>query len=94
MPEDFDRRNFIRRASMGAAAVGALTVAGGSVLGDVASAVAATPKAASTSELLDGSDVIAHVVNARTGEISILVGTREIQYRNRDLAQQLIRATK
>jgi hypothetical protein len=95
MSEDFDRRSFMRRTSMGAAAVGALTVAGGSVFGDVASASAATPKAEPTHEaVLDGSDVIAHVVNARTGEISILAGTKETKYIDRDLAQKLIRAAQ
>jgi hypothetical protein len=92
LPDNFDRRSFIRRTSMGAAAVGALTVAGG-VFGDVASANAATAKP-TPHEVLDGSDVIAHVVDARTGEISILAGTQEITLINRDLAQQLVRATR
>jgi hypothetical protein len=80
---------------MGAAAVGALSVAGESVFGGAATANAAAPKpAAKHQELLDGSDVIAHVVDARTGEISILVGTREITLINREMAQQLVRATR
>jgi hypothetical protein len=91
MPEDFDRRGFIRRASIGAAAVGALTVAGSSVLGD-ASASAAPKKA--NEPVLDGSDVIAHVVDARTGEMSILVGEREVKVHNRDLAQQVMRVAR
>jgi hypothetical protein len=95
VPEDFDRRNFMRRASMGAAAVGALSVAGGSILGGAASADAATPPAAAPEgPVLDGSDVIAQVVDARAGVISILVGTREIKYVDRDLAQKLMRATQ
>jgi hypothetical protein len=99
--EDFDRRSFIRRTSMGAAAAGALAVTGAGILGEASSASAATPKTAApkTAEshdeaLLEGSDVLAQVVNARTGEISILVGTREIKYINRGLAQELMRAAK
>jgi hypothetical protein len=83
----------MRRTSMGAAAAGALTVVGGSVFGDVASANAAAPKVAEKHhDVIEGSNVIAHVVNARTGEISILAGTKEIKYVNRELAQQIMRA--
>ena len=75
---------------MGAAAVGAMTVAGGSVLAEPA--LASTPhRANSAHPVVDGSDVIAHVINARTGELTILAGDREFKVVDRDLAQRLIR---
>jgi hypothetical protein len=94
MPENLDRRGFIRRASMGAVAVGAASVAGTGFLGDMSSANAATPAATRHEDILDGADVLAQVVNARTGEMSILVDEREIKFYDRDLAQKLIRATR
>lgn len=95
MTDNLDRRHFIRRTSMGAAAVGALAVTGGGVFAAPSAATAAVPAAEPPPEpVLDGSDIVAHVIDARSGQISILVGTREVNYVNRDLAQQLIRATR
>jgi hypothetical protein len=94
MPDNLDRRSFIRRTSMGAAAVGAIAVSGVDLF-SAAPANAATSAAHPVdAPVLDGADVIAHVVNARTGEIAILAGTREIKYVNREMAQQLMRATR
>jgi hypothetical protein len=93
--EDFDRRTLIRRASLGAAATGALTIVGGGLFSGTASASAAPAKAEhKPTDLLDGHDVLVHVLDARTGEISVLHGTREIKFIDRDLAQQLTRITK
>jgi hypothetical protein len=91
--EAVDRRGFIRRVSAGAAAVGTATVVGPALLGD--SRASAVPAARGSDQpVLDGTDVVAHVVDARTGEMSIMVGTREVKLVNRDLAQQLMRATR
>ncbi len=87
MPEDLSRRRFFQQASVGVAAAGALAVGGAGIL-------AAERVHASSGPLLDGSGVIAHVVDAKKGVISILVGTREIIYTNRDMAQELLRATR
>ena len=37
---------------------------------------------------------MAHVVDAKAGKISIFVGTKHIAYTNRDLAQELLKATQ
>ncbi len=91
MPENISRRRFIRRASVSAAAVGAVAAGGTSLLGAAGTADAAP---APEGPVLEGSGVIAHVVDAKKGEISILFGTREVTYTNRDMAQQLLRAAQ
>jgi nitrous oxide reductase len=98
MPTKISRRRFMRDASVGAVAAGAVATGGASLLAPAAGA-ATTHAAAHTatthgSEVRDGSGLIAHVTDARKGEISILVGEREIRYTNRDMAQQLLRAAK
>lgn len=89
MGVDISRRRFFRHASTGAVAAGVLAIGGTGTL-------AAVKQSEGTSDgpLLEGSDVIAHVLDAKKGTISILVGTRSITYTNRDMAQQLLRATQ
>jgi hypothetical protein len=75
--------------------VGALAAGGTGLLSAGSSASAASPKRSESHEpIIDGSDVIAHVVDARRGTISILVGEREITLTNRRLAQELMRAAR
>ncbi len=96
MPE-VTRRQFLRTASIGAAAAGVLAVGGPSLIGAIesgsgtAGAVAGAPGG---SETLDGSDIFARVVDARAGTIKIFVGTRAIDYTNQALAQQLLQAAQ
>ena len=40
------------------------------------------------------NDVVAHVRDARAGLIDVYVGERHVEVRNRDLAAQLIRASR
>ena len=97
MPE-FTRRQFLRRASYGAAATGVLA-AGGAGLFEAAGAAGTAGAASltagrSSGPVLDGSDIFAHVVDARSGEITIFVGTKAVSYKNQALAQQLLRASQ
>lgn len=98
MPENFDRRSFIRRSSLSAAAVGAIGVTGGTILDAATPANAATTDpngdAVKAAPVLEGQDVVVHLHDARTGELSILSGDHEIHTFNRDLAQQLMRAAR
>ena len=95
MPDIISRRRFLRHASLGTAVVGAVAAGGASVFGAAGTASAASASPSSPdAPVLDGSGVIAHVTDARKGEISILVGTREIKYTNRDMAQQLLKAAQ
>ena len=93
---DVTRRQFLRHASIGAATAGALA-AGGTGLFTAITSAGAAPLAFSASPetpALEGSDIFAHVANAKTGEITIFVGTKAVSYTNRDLAQQLLRAAQ
>jgi hypothetical protein len=45
-------------------------------------------------QLRGNEDLVAHVKNARTGEISLFIGHREITIRDRKIAAQLVRATR
>lgn len=96
MPE-VSRRQFLRNASIGAAAAGVLAVGGPSILNSVESVVGATPampSASSEATALEGSDVFARVVDAKAGHIKIFVGTKSVDYTNQALAQQLLRAAQ
>ena len=93
---DLSRRQFLRHASIGAAAAGVAAVGGTAVFTAISSAEAAPLafSASSDTPTLEGSDIFAHVVDAKTGQITILVGTKAVSYTNRDLAQQLLRAAQ
>jgi hypothetical protein len=87
--DDLDRRTFLMRTSLAAAAAG---VAAAVPLG--ASALAAPAAAAAEPDQpVDMPDpVVAHVRDAATGEIALYVGDREVTVRDRRLASQLVKA--
>jgi hypothetical protein len=94
---DVTRRQFLRNASLGAAAAGVLAVGGPSILNAVETTVGATPAALPTTEdmmALEGSDVFARVLDAKAGHIKIFAGTKAIDYTDQALAQKLLRATQ
>jgi len=97
MPEDtpeISRRRFLRGASLGVAA----GVAAAAALPSAASLVAAAQPAsrptgdgASDADLTAvGSDVIAHVRDASTGEIAVIVGDSERVFHDRALVARLL----
>jgi hypothetical protein len=90
------RRHFLRNASIGAAATGVVAAGGLNLLTGAASAGAATPSKATppAGPILEGSGVVAHVVDAKSGQISLFVGTKHINYTNQALAQELLKATR
>ena len=90
---EVSRRQFLRNASVGAAAAGLVAVVGPRIITsldstDLPSAVAAEEA------LLDGADVFARVVDAKAGHIRLFVGTKAIEYTNPALAQELLRAVQ
>jgi len=92
---NISRRHFLRNASIGAAATGVAAAGGLSLLTGVSGADAVTPPPTTPPEpLLEGSGVVAHVVDAKAGTISIFVGTKQIDYTNQALAQELVKATQ
>ncbi|HWE61142.1 MAG TPA: twin-arginine translocation signal domain-containing protein [Chloroflexota bacterium] len=84
------RRGFIKHASVGAATVGAL-----STLPTLATAHAARGIAASDRGHAGLHEPLAAVVrDVRTGEIALLIGTREVIVHDPDLAMRLVKAAR
>jgi hypothetical protein len=42
----------------------------------------------------EGSGIVAHVVDAKSGQMSIYVGTKHVAYTNQALAQELLKASQ
>ena len=84
------RRGFIKKTSAGAATLGALVAVPG--LAEVETA----PEAHAAGRPAAGQHepLIAHVRNRATGEIALLVGTREIVIRDRALVMRLVKAAQ
>lgn len=96
--EPINRRGFFKQAGAAAAVV---TFAGAVAtvplgLGSAIAGASMTkePELTPTEDLRDGEDLVAHVVNARTGEISLFVGHREVTIRDRKVAARLVRAIR
>ena len=93
--DSISRRHFLRTASIGAAATGVVAAGGVSLLTGTSGAVETPPKSTTPdAPILDGSDIVAHVVDARSGRISLFVGTKQIDYTNQALAQVLLNASR
>jgi hypothetical protein len=94
------RRRFLRDASLGAAAVGAFAVVGPQALGAAtASASPVGPGPGTNSQNLSasaatGTDVMAHVVDDKSGTISLYSGTKKITFQNHALAEALLRPAR
>jgi hypothetical protein len=83
---DATRRTFLVAAGAGAAAIGVATVA-------PASAAAATTKGSNQpAQLPTGEPLVAYVSDASTGEVTLLVGEREVLIKDRDLVSRLTSA--
>lgn len=87
------RRGFIRQTSVGVATTGLLVAAPrlAEIADPAASDVAATTSTESSIAAMT-EPVLAHVRDFASGEISLLVGNREIIYRDPELVMRLIRA--
>lgn len=94
--EAVSRRSFFRQAGAVAATAGTMVVAPMGLASAVAAATNNHEDAPlSPNEHLRGDEeLVAHVKNARTGEISLFIGHREVTLRDRKLAARLIRATR
>lgn len=87
------RRTFLARASVAAAAV----TGGGAALAGLATsaipAVTAAPSVAGATRTR-GELLVAHVRNISSGEVAVLMGTREVVYRDRALVSRLLDAVR
>ena len=97
------RRAFLRNASLGAAAVGTVAVIGPSAFNAAtASAAAASPlgPAAGSGEVALAAgrssepEVMAHIVDDRSGTISLYAGTRKVTFQDRAIAEALLKALR
>jgi len=85
------RRVFLRRASLGVAAVGVASTVPRFLRGGSAPvAVPARPLGRVTQE----GPLVAHIRDANTGEIRLMIGSREVTYQNQALAHQLLEAAR
>ena len=96
--QEVSRRVFFKRAGGAAAvvAVGTSIAVSPAILAG-ASAGAATPKEAAISPQADlrvGEHLVARVKNARTGEINLFIGQKEVTIHDRKIAARLIRAAR
>ncbi len=86
------RGSFLKQASAGAVTVGAFAALPG-----MAAGAHAAPKTRTTVEQTAASQhgpQVARVKDITGGEISLLVGTREITLHNPELVRQLVRAAR
>ncbi|MFY9784105.1 MAG: hypothetical protein WAK12_11310 [Acidimicrobiales bacterium] len=95
--ESVSRRNFFKQAGAVAAAAGTMAVAPVGLMSAVAGAASSkNDDAPLTAEehLRGNEELVAHVKNARTGEISLFIGHREVTLRDRKVVARLVRATR
>ena len=97
------RRAFLRNASLGAAAVGTVAVIGPSALSAAtASAAAGAPlgshvrpdKGALSEARSSQPEVMAHIVDDRSGTISLYAGTQKVTFQDRALSEALLKALR
>ena len=97
MTSPMSRRGFLTKASVGVAAGVAASVAATSGIATAGSLLAA-PVATDVTETPDvtpvGEDVVVHVRNASTGELSLMVGHKELVYHDRALVGRLLKGAR
>lgn len=84
------RKGFLGKTTVGAAAIGAMVVAPG--ISHVTEADAAPELKLRPEELT--SPLVAHVRDFRTGEVAVMVGTREVVYRDPQFVKRLLKAAR
>jgi len=96
--ESVDRRSFFKHAgavTAVAAVAGTVGVTPLAFVGKAGAAVSSHESELTLSEALRGDEhLIAHVKNARTGEVALFIGAREVTIRDRKLAARLVRAIR
>jgi len=105
---DISRRAFLKQGGMGVAAAGALVAVpkvirrGDGVLrsgmgrasgAGTGAASAATPAGLPAAEST-GHTLLVHVPDARSGEVRVMYGTREVIHHDPDLVARLVRAAR
>jgi hypothetical protein len=87
--DHISRRTVLKKGSLG-------IIAGVAALSGIDKVASLSGLAATEAPDLSavGSDVVAHVANASTGEIAVMVGTTEVAYRDPQLVGRLLAAAR
>jgi len=90
---EISRRNFLKTARNGAAAVGLVAVAPTMLLTQAGAATKSksTKTEATVRPVSSNETVVVHIPNPRSGEIHFMVGTREVVTHDRALVARLVR---
>jgi hypothetical protein len=86
------RRRFFKQTTASVATMGLLAAAPVLTSDPEGPEVVATELSTSTAELAE--PMVAHVRDLATGEVSLLVGTQEITYRDPELVMRLLKAAR
>jgi hypothetical protein len=93
--EQISRRSFFKQAGAVVAVAGAAAVAPVGIANAIAGASPSKEKELTPQENLGADEnLVAHVQDARTGEISLFVGNREVTIHDRKVAARLVRAIR
>jgi hypothetical protein len=93
--EEVSRRLFFKQAGAAAAVAAVATVAPVGLANAVAGAqTTKVPELASHEELTTDENLVAHIKDAKSGEISLFIGKKEVTIHDRQIATRLIRATR
>ena len=84
---DLNRRSFLKQTSVGAATLGLLSSV--PALAVISESPRAIPEVADTTV---NGPLVAHVSDVATGEVALLLGSREITFRDPQLVARLIKA--
>jgi hypothetical protein len=84
---DLNRRSFLKQTSVGAATLGLLSSV--PALAVISESPHAIPEVADTTV---NGPLVAHVSDVTTGEVALLLGSREITFRDPQLVARLIKA--
>lgn len=86
---ELTRRTFLARASIATAAVTGGAAVINSMVASAMPAATGMPAVRGVEPAL-GEPLVAHVRNIATGEVAVLMGTREVVYRDRALVARLL----
>jgi hypothetical protein len=89
--QDINRRTFFKQAGVVAATAGAVAVVPGSI---APTAAGAATRPLSEQEAARSAPIVAHVTDAKTGGITLYVGTREVKIHDREVAARIVRAAR
>ena len=86
------RRKFFKQTSTGLVAMGALATVPGLAAASAVTTKSSTKATTLSPEMAAAGPLVAHIIDASTGEISLMLGTKEVVYQDLELVQRLFSA--